>query len=51
MEEESVRRWGKMGEKGRESDLKAGHVRPKNKYVRMYLSTFDRIHAECMGVK
>jgi hypothetical protein len=39
------------GEKGRESDLKAGHARPKNEYVRTYLSTFDRTHAECLGVK
>jgi hypothetical protein len=42
---------GKMGERGRENDLKVGHARPKNEYVRMYISTFNRTRAECMGVK
>jgi hypothetical protein len=35
----------KMGKRGKESDLKAGHVRPKNECVRTYISTFDRTHA------
>jgi hypothetical protein len=35
-----------MGERGRESDLKAGHVRPKSEYVRTYISMFDRTRAE-----
>jgi hypothetical protein len=30
------------------SDLKIGHVRPKNECVRTYMSAFDRIRAECM---
>jgi hypothetical protein len=48
---EGVRRWVENGEKRKESDLKAGHVRPKNECVRTYISTFDRTRAECMGVK
>ena len=35
--------------RGRESDLKIGHERPKTEYIRTYLSTFDRTRAECMG--
>jgi hypothetical protein len=50
-EEERVYGTGKMGERGRENDLKAGHARPKNEYIRTYISTFDRTYAECMGVK
>jgi hypothetical protein len=30
-----------MGERGRESDLKAGHVRPKNEYIRMYIRPYS----------
>jgi hypothetical protein len=57
-EERTRRRWEGLygkgeenGEKGRNSDLKAGHVRPKNEYVRTYISTFDRTRAGYMGVK
>jgi hypothetical protein len=32
-EEERVYGARKMGERGRENDLKAGHARPKNEYV------------------
>jgi hypothetical protein len=31
-----------MRERGGESDLKAGHERPKTEYIRMYISVFDR---------
>jgi hypothetical protein len=48
---EGVRLWKKMGERGKKSDLKAGHVRPKTEYVRTYISTFDCTRAGCMGVK
>jgi hypothetical protein len=40
LREKGEERWrvcmalGESGEKGRESDLKAGHVRPKNEYGR-----------------
>jgi hypothetical protein len=34
-----------MGERGRESDLKAGYVKPKIEYVRTYVSMFDRTRA------
>jgi hypothetical protein len=34
-----------MGEKGKKSDLKTGHVRPKNEYVRTYIGTLDRTRA------
>jgi hypothetical protein len=40
-----VQLWRKMGEKGKKSDLKAGHVRPKNKYVQTYIGTFNRTRA------
>jgi hypothetical protein len=57
-EERTQRRWKGLygggeenGENGRNSDLKAGHVRPKNEYVRTYISTFNRTPAGCMGVK
>jgi hypothetical protein len=49
------RRWGKwvygtgeMKKEGRESDLKAGHVRPKNECDRTYRSAFNRIRVECV---
>ena len=29
--------------RGRKSDLKAGHERPKTEYIRTYLSTFERM--------
>jgi hypothetical protein len=41
---------GKMGERGGENDLKAGHEGPKTEYVRTYIGTFDRTHAGCMSV-
>jgi hypothetical protein len=50
-EKERVYGTGKIGERGRENDLKPGHARPKNEYIRTYISTFDRTRAECMGVK
>jgi hypothetical protein len=39
------------GGKGKESDLKAGHVRPKNECIRTYIGTFERTRARCMCVK
>jgi hypothetical protein len=41
----------KNGGKGKENDLKAGHVIPKNECVRTYIGMFDRIRAGCMCVK
>jgi hypothetical protein len=35
----------KMRERGRESDLKGGPVRPKNECGRTYISTFNRTRA------
>jgi hypothetical protein len=40
-----VRLVGKMGEKGKKSDLKAGLDGPKTEYVRTYIGTFDRTRA------
>jgi hypothetical protein len=47
----SIRRRVKVRRGGEKSDLKAGHVRAKNKCNRMYISAFDRIRAACMCVK
>jgi hypothetical protein len=56
--EKEIRRWNgewvygarKMRERAGESDLKAGHVRPINEYVRTYIGTFDRTRA-CAWVR
>jgi hypothetical protein len=42
---------GNNGEKGKNNDLKIGHVRVQLECVRKYVSTFDRTRAECMCVK
>jgi hypothetical protein len=42
---------GDIGEKEKNSDLKAGHMRPKYECVRTYLGAFERTCAECMCVK
>jgi hypothetical protein len=41
----------KMGGRGRNSDLKIGHVKVQLECVRTYISAFDRTCAECMCVK
>jgi hypothetical protein len=38
----------KVGGRGRNSDLKIGHVRVQLECVRTYVSVFNRICAECM---
>jgi hypothetical protein len=38
----------KVGGKGRNSDLKIGHVRVQLECNRSYVGAFDRIYAECV---
>jgi hypothetical protein len=42
---------GDNGEKGKNSDLKIGHIRVQLECIQTYISVFDHTHAECMCVK
>jgi hypothetical protein len=47
---EGVRLVGKMGERKKKRDLKAGHKGPETEYVRTYICAFDRTRAgECVS--